>query len=47
MYHFLSKKPTIKPEFPERVDLSYLTDREAGAAHHRPCLRRDDARGTG
>jgi hypothetical protein len=32
MYHFLGKKATIKPDFPERVDLPYLTDREAGAA---------------
>jgi hypothetical protein len=32
MYHFLGKKATIKRDFPERVDLPYLTDREASAA---------------
>jgi len=30
--HLFSRRSDTKPDFPERVDLPYLTDREAGAA---------------
>jgi len=29
MYHFLGKKATIKPDFPERLDMAHLSDKEA------------------